>query len=261
MVIAMIVYEHERSEMDNYLYHQNDTNLNFPVHMHNSYEFIAVFSGEIELTIEDKTYTLKENDCTLLLPKLAHSYTTKDYSKTYLCVFSADFIPEFYKKTKNKIAQNPIFQIDDSKEISLRLQNSRNIFETESILYGIVSVFYSSTEFNEIENPNTFVHKLLSYVENHFQENISLKTVADNLGYTYNYTSTLFNQTFKTSFTAFLNNYRICYSIHLLISTKKTISDIAALSGYDSIRAFNRNFKEINGITPSQYRATYLDSV
>ena len=253
----MIIYEQERSNKNHYVYHQSDTNLTFPIHMHNSYEFITVLAGEIEIVIEDKTYTLEQDDCTLIMPNKAHSYSTPDFSQTHISIFSVDYVSDFYKKTENKSALTPIFRIDNAKEITYNLQNAANIFELKSELYKIISIFYESTEFEVVENQNVFVHEVIQYIENHLQDDVTLHSLADELGYTYNYTSTMFNQSFKINFSTFLNNCRISQSVSLLTTPDYTISEIAAMCGYNSLRAFNRNFLKIKGTTPTEYRKNF----
>jgi AraC-like DNA-binding protein len=59
------------------------------------------------------------------------------------------------------------------------------------------------------------------------------------------------------NFRTFLASYRVNFAKHLLRSKgarSLRISDIALQSGFSSINSFNRAFREITGVTPSEYR-------
>ena len=61
----------------------------------------------------------------------------------------------------------------------------------------------------------------------------------------------------NTTFRALLNDYRIGKAKYLLDSGTDSIANIAYECGYDSLVSFNRNFKKLTGLTPSQYRIEF----
>jgi len=94
-------FETKRSINSNYIYTQDDENLCFVSHVHNSYEFITVLEGELECSVYHNTFTLKQGTAMLVLPNHVHGYTTNKYSRSFLCVFSADYVTDFYHEIKN----------------------------------------------------------------------------------------------------------------------------------------------------------------
>ena len=94
-------FETKRSINSNYIYTQDDENLCFVSHVHNSYEFITVLEGELECSVYHNTFTLKQGTAMLVLPNHVHGYTTNKYSRSFLCVFSADYVTDFYNEIKN----------------------------------------------------------------------------------------------------------------------------------------------------------------
>ena len=50
---------------------------------------------------------------------------------------------------------------------------------------------------------------------------------------------------------------RIEYASYLLLNQNTTISETAALCGYDSIEHFNRQFKKVKGCSPSEYKKSH----
>ena len=87
----MITYEKNRSLINDYYYRQLDTNLNFDLHFHDSFEFIYVKSGSITITISNKEFEVTKNKGLLILPNQIHSYKTKDESNTYIFIFCGKF--------------------------------------------------------------------------------------------------------------------------------------------------------------------------
>ena len=98
------------------------------------------------------------------------------------------------------------------------------------------------------------LHTTLSYIQDNYTSNISLRSLAKKLGYSYTYLSRYLNNVMGISFVDFINENRINYALYLLKNTKNTITDIAYECGYSSIRTFNRNFLKITNTTPKAYR-------
>ena len=59
-----------------------------------------------------------------------------------------------------------------------------------------------------------------------------------------------FKNTMGTTFTEYLNDYRLTMASRLLISSEASILDIAAEVGFDNLSYFNRLFKKRFYVTP-----------
>lgn len=254
----MIIYESHRSQVQESLYHQNDIDLNFSAHLHNSFEFIYVYSGSLELTIDEKIYILKSGDGTIIIPNQIHSYRSIDTSKSYLCVFSNSYIYDFYQKVKDSRATNPVFKLNTAQIVSDLQSPDISRYLIKSYLYYIIDLFNSCTEY-EKRNLKLYesINKILSYIENNFTSDITIKNIAKIIGYDYHYLSNLIQKILHTTFRSLLNEYRIQRAQNYLIATSDRITDIATNCGYDSLCSFNRNFKQITTLTPKEYRLAH----
>jgi len=126
-------------------------------------------------------------------------------------------------------------------------------------LYLVCSELFSKANIlDDKQNDYELLHKTLIYIQENFTTNITLKSVADNFGYSYNYLSRSLNNMLQISFVDFINENRINYSLYLLKNTNNTITEIAYACGYSSIRSFNRNFLNIMHISPSKYRSSKM---
>ena len=124
----------------------------------------------------------------------------------------------------------------------------------KACLYAVCAEFYSRTRFLERTRDNTLALDILAYIENNYASDISLKTMADSLGYDFRYISRIFGKTFEINFKTLVNQYRCDRAKSLISSTDDTLSAIAMNSGFQSIRSFNRVFRELTGSSPSDLR-------
>jgi AraC-like DNA-binding protein/mannose-6-phosphate isomerase-like protein (cupin superfamily) len=254
-VLSMLIYEaHHFDLISNY----HTLNLNFPSHLHRGFELLFLVDGEMEVIISQRSHHLKSGQFLLILPYEIHSFITKSHSRAEICIFSPDYVPTFQRMIENSSLENPIFNLslEANALISRTLfKDSSNLLEQKACLYLLLSELMGQTSLikSEKQDPE-LLHKLLTYIQDHFTESISLKSIAGTLGYSYNYLSKYFNTHMSMSFVDFLNETRVNYACYLLIYTEKNITDIAFRCGYENIRSFNRNFVKIKLCTPKEYR-------
>ena len=96
--------------------------------------------------------------------------------------------------------------------------------------------------------------RAIDYIREHYQESVSLEEIAGTLDITPEYLSTLFNREMGENFSSFLKKFRISHAKRLLKETDKKIYEIASEVGYADPKYFNRVFKEVEGISPGDYR-------
>lgn len=85
---------------------------------------------------------------------------------------------------------------------------------------------------------------------------LTLEEVAAQMGISKSYFANLFKRYTNTTFVTFLTAERIKHAQMLFRNQNNHIIDIAFDSGFTSLSAFNRAFKKITGMSPSQFRET-----
>jgi len=103
-------------------------------------------------------------------------------------------------------------------------------------------------------NHVSVIKKASRYVHNHLSEAIRLQEVADYVGLSPNYFSSLFKKEMSLAFADYVNHTRIKESQYLLQTTNHSILDIAISVGFNNQNYFTTIFKKTTGITPKQYR-------
>ncbi len=98
---------------------------------------------------------------------------------------------------------------------------------------------------------------IFRYVIQKFPEKINLEEIAALV----NLTPPSFCRYFKSRttkvFSAFVNEVRIGNSCKMLIENKHSISRVCYLSGFNYLSNFNRQFRKIKGMTPSEFQRKY----
>ncbi len=92
------------------------------------------------------------------------------------------------------------------------------------------------------------------YIREHLTEDLSLKLVADKVGVSTAYLSTLFSQYLGCGFIDYLNKTRIEYACNYMQDGEMKIYEIAFRAGFHDEKYFSRVFKKVMGQSPSEYR-------
>ena len=123
------------------------------------------------------------------------------------------------------------------------------------IRYQLDSVLQQALTYMQRKS-NRYVVDAMNYIRDHYDNrDLSVQDVADHLGITSNYFSTLFHESTGSSFIAYLNQVRVEQAGYLLKETRIPIGDIGFRCGFNTVQHFNRTFKKIVGMPPSQYRS------
>lgn len=99
-----------------------------------------------------------------------------------------------------------------------------------------------------------YIREALNYIEQNFQNDISVEGIASFCGLNRTYFGRIFKETVGSSPQQFLLNYRMAKAAELLKLTTLSISDIGNAVGYPNQLHFSRAFKNVYGISPREWR-------
>lgn len=109
---------------------------------------------------------------------------------------------------------------------------------------------------------NTYSKPILScleYIDSHFNERITLDTMAENVKLNPSYLATLFKKETGKTFGNYLMDVRIKSSEALLIRTDYSFAQIACSLAFCSQSHFTKAFHGRTGYTPRQYRSKFYN--
>ncbi|MGM9659958.1 MAG: helix-turn-helix domain-containing protein [Faecousia sp.] len=99
------------------------------------------------------------------------------------------------------------------------------------------------------------------YLQEHLAEDVSLSVLAEEFHLNPQYISQLFKSEIGVGFLAYLTGIRMERAKKLLLTTDLPVAEVAEQSGYGDYRVFTKVFKKNEGVTPSQYRRDFRESV
>lgn len=114
----------------------------------------------------------------------------------------------------------------------------------------------SNEAMDDLENCHRAVLKSIKYIEENYNQDISMEEAAGAVFMNPAYFSQLFKREVGIGFKEYLTNYRIEKAKLLLKQPFLKINDVANLVGYRDIGYFGRIFKARTGYTPSEYKET-----
>ncbi|MBR3961255.1 MAG: helix-turn-helix transcriptional regulator, partial [Clostridia bacterium] len=101
---------------------------------------------------------------------------------------------------------------------------------------------------------NDTVLKVLHYCKQHYKEDLSLGVVANELHLSRSTLSHIFSNKLQMNFCDYLNSLRLNEAVALMENKNYSITEISYMSGFSTIRTFNRAFVKCYGKSPSAYR-------
>lgn len=104
---------------------------------------------------------------------------------------------------------------------------------------------------------NAKVEQSIQYMTSHYQQDLSVDSIAESVELNSAYLSRIFKQTTGKTILEYLTLLRIYESKHLLENSKDNIHEVAQKVGYNNINSFIRFFRKYEGITPGEYRKTH----
>lgn len=251
-------------------------------HYHDTFELLLLLEGETEVMLDGEVETARAGQFVMILPGQIHSCRNELPDYRWTCKFSADYVQAFADYMADKRGRSAVFTCDAATSAALRenlLLNERLtktagsgtgdieaslfeamppeekaplVFAVKGCLYAICSCYIRQAELVPRGNAqDSIAIRLLRYVSENFRENITLRGVADTLGYSYNYLSLFFHKKFGINFRQFVNQYRLDYARDLIQTQKMDIGKAALASGFGSVRNFNIVCKQLTGKTPS----------
>ncbi|MBQ9112643.1 MAG: helix-turn-helix transcriptional regulator [Clostridia bacterium] len=246
-------YEYRSNPHDNYV---------SPPHIHEFSEIAFTKSGITTVLLNGKKYLLPENHLIFILPNQIHEYSDETSSTMRCAVFSNDHIPVFFEKIKDRQLGDPVIDLTGHKELlrELAATDWGDTLRLCGLLNLICAEILATTDLvPRTMGEHSIFYEVIQYISQNFKEDIQLKDMAKRLGYHEKYLSSSLHLLTGMNFRTFLSSYRINFAKHLLNSGKTQklrISDVALQCGFSSINSFNRAFREITGMTPSQYKTT-----
>ena len=238
----------------------------YPAHMHDPVEIAVVRKGYVNMTVNGTAYAMGPNTVMIVFPGMIHSYDSVSEDVEGLFVgFSPDAVDEFRNTLITMWPVVPMLEISEcpaeTEEAVEKLEEYSKAEGPCPLLLSYIHLLAAClfTEFelvsSEEMNQGNFMYKVLYYIQQHSHENLTLESVAKEMGIGKSHLSHLFSQKLRINFRRFLNTIRIEKACILLQDTDMSIKEICYETGFESTRTFHRVFLEEQKITPVEFRS------
>lgn len=228
-------------------------------------------NGSIDLTILSRRYSVHTGDMFLIRSRDGHRYQPADPNQTPLLNFIGfeGSISESLM-TGAGLTESGVYMISDTTpffrsqqellELSeRRIKQKKN--EYAKILFSMLLDLSSCITFshgNLLIEKYQFIENAITFMEEHYWENISVSDIASACSRTPEHLCTTFKKETGQTVSHFLCAYRINQArILLRQSPEMTVKEIGLACGFLSPSYFGAVFKKICGMTPIEYRLSH----
>ncbi|MBQ8884798.1 MAG: helix-turn-helix domain-containing protein [Clostridia bacterium] len=260
--MAVNVYEGFRDISSEILISQNENNA-FPRHFHRNLELLYVRSGMMKSKIHEETFDCGQDDIIFVPSYYAHEFSTPDASDVVVLNIPYSLISElndFFSKSQldfflgDKEYNKNIREV---LELLLRSKETYNQYTLKGfvyILFGLLIHHYPAVQAAKRNNNIELIVKILNYIDQNYQNNISLGEIAEYFNYNKYYISRVFNQYVGKNFKFYLNSVRVQHVVSLYsINPRASISSLAFDCGFENMATFYRAFRENYSISPKLF--------
>ncbi|GAA3407304.1 AraC family transcriptional regulator [Paenibacillus hodogayensis] len=253
----------------------------YPLHHHNFAELSLVVEGTGTEIVNGKSCGFKRGTVSLLLPHHIHEIRVHNAPvHKYNCMFDINLLflspsdhplGEYLLQTGQQLPSH--YELDEDQTVymqrwfdSMKSEYESTLFAKETSLRSKLldilvfltrTLFASSAADTSVVQSQSNVLELLNYLHLHYNEELSLTTLADRYNWNTSYVSRLFKQHVGQTFVHYLHSLRVGRAASLLATTDMDIVDISVEVGFDHARSLRRAFRKLKGMTPGQYRETY----
>ena len=251
-----------------------------PLHWHDEAELIYVKKGRGTVTVDVTPHTVSAGTIALILPGQLHAIgpCEKESMEYENIIFHPDILLSRKADTGNTDLLDPLFSgrlpvpsfytpddpcypalsacVDANDAIS-----RTNPFGYQLYIKSQLCMFFyflvsrcRQDPLPERHAPLEKMKLILKYIETRYMDKITVAEIARACGISASHFMRYFKETTGTTFTAYLNDYRLTIAARLLAASDAQILTVAAECGYDNLSYFNRTFKARFSMTPREYR-------
>lgn len=256
--------------------HDISKNLNESMHFHPEIEVVFVLDGRAKVKIKGTTYDMTSDDVIVINSGLMHQIESVD--KTLICTvqFSCRLMASLLGRDDyffvccsvrdrmksygelRSIFREIVYQtLQEKRRSECIIRSMMYRLLDQLIEYFLVD---ESQDTGDITSEDARMQMIVQYVNQNYEENISLSTLAEKMFTSSSTLSRFFKKQTGIYFNEYVNRIRLRAAIENLIYSDKNITKVAVDSGFSNISVFNRLFKDTYGMSPSDYRKAHTVS-
>lgn len=236
--------------------------LNFPAHVHNDIELVYVKAGSGTAGCDGKKYTLTARSWFLVFPNQVHHYAGFSGGEYFVLILKPSALLRYDQVFLDGVPAGAQIQFPEEDDgVGYLLEKAYEEYVRDGysdvIAAYLTALFGKLLPYFSIEKTGysrDTVLKMLQYCGDYYKEDLTVKSVAEGLGLSRSCVSHIFSTRFSMNFCDYVNSLRLKEAEQLLPNRQYSVAEISVLSGFPTIRTFNRAFLKKHGISPSAHR-------
>lgn len=257
-----------------------------PWHYHPEYELVLITSSTGRRMVGDHIGYFDKDDLVFMGPGLHHVWINDDpffkgeaeeTAEGIVIQFVEKFLGEKFMAIPEMDQLKKVMQLsahgmvimgetrDKINQIMKQMPNMKGL-ERLSSLFQIFHLLANTKEYELLASPG-YVQKvgwdgsdrsgkITEYIMRNFDSDISLPEIAAHSNMAITTFCNFFKENYRTTFVEYLNTVRVGYACKLIGEKNKNVVEIAYECGFKNLANFNRQFKKIKKMTPTDYRKT-----
>lgn len=207
----------------------------------------ALFMKEIEDALSLKNIELLKSKVNALLDKYRNTNLHSHIYIRYICTMVLQQLMQQLpcQMKEFEAAAEAVFMLRSFSDIADLIQK---------YLDQVVENFDE-----EANSSNYVVYQVKQYIDQHYQEELKLNQLADQVFLSSNYLSNIFTKYTGCSLNKYIKQVRLKKAKEMLRSTNMKIADVGKAVGYANTSYFIKKFQEMYGITPEKYRLNPME--
>ena len=249
-----------------------------PRQPHRIYFFalLIVTKGIGKHQIDLKEYDLRAGTVLKIAKGQVHAFQTNPIYQGYLILFTEEFVINYFSKSSFKLISH-LYNYYLSSPIAFDKTNSKkligdltaelsheNAFAQNNIIAAILDLYLLKLErastakaiqFKESKGQDSFM-QFKKLVENDYTKTRNVKDYADKMFVTTKYLNKVVKAFTINTAKAFIDEYVVLEAKREIVSTQKSLKEIAYSMGFDEVTNFTKFFKKHSYTTPKAFRST-----
>ena len=229
-----------------------------------SYLFFIVLDGNGTLTYNNKTYNLSRGSCVFIDCNNKYSHFSDNWTIKWVH-FNGNNMSNIYKKylELNGLPSFNTSIIDSYVKLINQIHSlaNSNISTKDIKIYNLITSLLSTiieeTKFAINNNDDKRIYNVESirnYIDSNYNKNITLDSISDKFFINKYYLTRLFKNTYGITINKYINDIKITKAKELLRFNDMSIVEISNSCGFNDPNYFIRLFKQIEGLTPKEYK-------
>lgn len=214
------------------------------------------YNGVDRKLIENFLKTGDVKECVLFIDEYFEAVGEKNYKslllRQYMTMDIFYCVREFVKSINGEAAETSP-ELNDMKRMTMAIESVEN---TINYLKELFTFALTTRDTNSNDRYGQIIREAKDYIAEHFSDSeFSLNRIAEYIGVSSSYFSSIFKQGTGQSFIEYLTRVRIDKACELLKCTNLRAAEIGGSVGYSDPHYFSAAFKRTMGQSPTEYRA------